>query len=312
MNIISIARGQDTAGQGYALKRALGRHHPEVGFRSAISSETYISYPVDILWDGRLPVLEKLIAAADVVHLHNGVSALRRIDPGRRKAVLTHHHGTAFRRQPAAYLADDRRHRAITAVSTIDLTRYHPSIQWFPQTVDEPALHELAARYRRHPDGRIRIGHAPTSRPVKSTDRFLAAVQSLQRRYPQLELELIERRPHDECLRRKAACDIYYDQVELGYGNNAIEAWTMGIPVVAGADAWTLAAMRERFGELPFYRATEETLEARLEELICDAGLRGHYADLGQRHAARWHYERPSSDRAVELFELAMGYARLG
>ena len=35
---------------------------------------------------------------------------------------------------------------------------------------------------------------------------------------------------------RKGRADVFVDQMILGYGCNAIEAWGMGIPVIAGVD----------------------------------------------------------------------------
>ena len=306
MRVLSITRGQDTAGQGIGLKRAFARYAPEVTFHSVVGNTNYIEYPPDVLWDGIDPIAHELYEAADVVHLHNGITSIRRIDPRHRKPAIDHHHGSAFRRTPGAYLADDRRIGALSVCSTIDMTRYSEALHWLPQTVDEPRMQAIAEEHRRPADGKIRIGHAPTNRPIKSTELFLEAMGRLRARYPHVQLELIERVPHAACLERKATVDIFYDQVGLGYGNNAIEAWVMGIPVVAGADDWTLAAMQERFGELPFYRATERTLEARLEELILEPELRTEYAARGLRHVERFHHQRQAVARALELYTEAI------
>ena len=107
----------------------------------------------------------------------------------------------------------------------------------------------------------VRIAHAPTNRAIKSTDALIAVVEAFRAEGLPVELDLIEQVTLGECLARKAAADIYFDQVILGYGCNAIEAWGMGIPVIAGADPWTLERMRREFdGRLPFLVATEETI----------------------------------------------------
>ena len=94
----------------------------------------------------------------------------------------------------------------------------------------------------------------------------------------------------------------------LGYGCNAIEAWAMGIPVVAGADSWTLARMRQEFGRsgLPFYEATAETIRVALRELVLSADLRAKWDDRGLRHARRFHAEKPALERALELYAEAI------
>jgi hypothetical protein len=304
MNVLGLSRGQDTGGQGIGLKRAFDRYAPDWRVRHAFSSVTYLAYEGDLQWTGREDELRQLFEAADVIHLHNGVSASRRLDPYHRKPMVVHHHGSAYRRSASSYQAEDRRARAVTVVSTIDLLRYGPA-EWMPQVVDEARMATIAGEHRRAPDGKLRIGHAPTARAVKSTALFLEVMARLTSRYPWVELELIERATHADCLRRKATVDLFYDQLLLGYGNNATEAWAMGIPVVAGADDWTLAAMAERFGELPFYRATEATLEARLEELILEPELRTRYAAAGLRHVERFHAQAPAVARMIELYTRA-------
>ena len=74
-------------------------------------------------------------------------------------------------------------------------------------------------------------------------------------------------------MRRKGRADLFVDQVLLGYGCNAIEAWGMGIPVIAGVDPEKAKAIVKQYippdtrdvmlsiwGELPFYESTEEGL----------------------------------------------------
>ena len=64
--------------------------------------------------------------------------------------------------------------------------------------------------------------------------------------------------PNADVLALKAQADILFDQVILGYGNNAIEAMGMGIPVIAGVqDDNVRRAMLDRWGSLPWYDATE-------------------------------------------------------
>jgi glycosyltransferase involved in cell wall biosynthesis len=90
----------------------------------------------------------------------------------------------------------------------------------------------------------------------------------------------------------KATCHVLYDQVQLGYGNNAVEAWAMGIPVIAGGAPTTLTEMRRRFGSLPFVKATEDTIGDALA-LLLDEGERERWGAIGQAHARAWHDEYP-------------------
>lgn len=152
----------------------------------------------------------------------------------------------------------------------------------------------------------IRIAHAPTNRQVKSTDLLIKAVDRLKAEGFDVELDLIERRSWAECLGRKATADIYFDQVGLGYGNNAIEAWAMGIPVIAGASDPVLDEMERRFGELPFYHATLETIYDALKELVEDPKLRERYGRLGYQYAKQWHDGPIVVDRLKAIYSKAV------
>lgn len=156
-------------------------------------------------------------------------------------------------------------------------------------------------------DRRIRIAHAPTNRQVKSTDLLIKAIDQLKADGFDVELDLIERRSWAECMERKAKADIYFDQIGLGYGNNALEAWVMKIPVVAGAADATLDEMERRFGFLPFYHATEETIYDALRELIEDPKLRKRYGLIGYEYVKQWHDYPIVVEQLKALYVKAMG-----
>ena len=153
----------------------------------------------------------------------------------------------------------------------------------------------------------VKVAHAPTQRKIKGTEAFLRAVKRLQDEGHEIELDLIERVSWAECLRRKASADIYYDQTLLGYGNNAIEAWGMGIPVIAGAQERTLAEMRKRFSnELPFYQATEGTIYEALKALVQSADLRAEYSERGLSHVRRFHDQKVVVEQLKDVYTRAL------
>ena len=64
----------------------------------------------------------------------------------------------------------------------------------------------------------------------------------------------------------------------------------MGIPVIAGVqDATVRQAMLERWGSLPWYDATEQTIYDALVRMVESADMRAEYAALGMAHVRRWH-----------------------
>jgi hypothetical protein len=235
------------------------------------------------------------MAWADLIHVsHQPVAD--------DKPQVVQFHGTKFRNNPAKFLDLVARAGAKAVCSTLDLWLLAPDLlTWLPTPYEADFL---AAFRRPLHDGVLRIAHAPTARPVKSTDAFIAAVRRLGREM-RVELVLIERQSWHRCLRRKGQADIYFDQVILGYGNNAVEAWGMGIPVIAGAQPETLGEMEDRFGILPFLAATEDTIYEALVEM---AETREAWAERGRLHFERFH----EASRVVGLLENIYDFALSG
>lgn len=305
MKALSFNAGSDPAGISIGIARAF-RGDPDWEVRSLVSMLNYIEYPIDLEWD------RKGIADwwewADVVHLHHGFNSYERVRANytsrrlRPKPWIVEHHGTGFREDPGPHMAELRRRNAIGVVSTLDL-HLASGLDWLPAPIPVEALRAM----KQPSTDSIRISHAPTNRSIKSTAQLIEAVERLQAEGFPVELDLIEHRPWAECLERKAKADIFFDQVILGYGNNALEAWGMGIPVIAGASDETLDEMERRFGQLPFYHATEETIYDALRELVESPELRERYGQIGHDYVRRFHSEEVVVEQLKGLYQRALG-----
>ena len=273
----------------------------------------YQQMPADIIWThGNTNKIRELAESADIIHLNNSTAAARRLRiPIRAKPTLLHHHGSLFRSNPQYMFQEARIFGAVQCVSTVDLMRTAPDVlHWAPTAYDIDWLAEFGKENRREPDGKLRIVQCPTDgpkSPYKSTPVLEAAVRRLQNEGMDIELVVVRDKPWIEALTLKATADVYFDQVKLGYGCNAVEAWGMGIPVIAGADPWTLAKMREVYGSeaLPFYEATEDTIADAIEALSTKK-LRTQYAKRGMAHVRKFHDERPALTRLAQLYSMAM------
>lgn len=297
----------DPAGVVYRFKEAAERHGG-LSIREAHRSENYLDFPHDIIWraGGKNDAeVRELAESADVIHLNNSPFAYQRFRL--QKPALLHHHGSLFRNDPRKLLDTAKRHRMAQAVSTIDLQRPAPQLlHWLPSAYNVTALHEYAEANRREPDGRIRIVHAPTNRSLKHTDLLVAIVAELQKDGVKVDLDLVEGVTWRECLERKAKADIVFDQLLFGYGCNSIEAWAMGIPVIAGADEWTLDRMGKEWDSIPFEEANEKTLRHVVREMVKSADLREDAAARGMAHVRRYHDEVPALEKLAELYALAI------
>lgn len=308
MNILSIHKGQDTGGQGWRMTDAFHRLLPDWTYHSAYAPNAffYLDYPQDVKWDALK--VAKLWKEAEVVHLHNnfrtaeimeratGVRHYSYRNPLSKRAVI-HYHGTTFRTNPRPHLVQQRQRKALGLVSTLDLWLLAPKqTEWLPAPYHLAWLKKMR---KPHKGEKVVVAHAPTERGVKSTEAFLAAAKRLKG----IEVDLIEGVNWMTCLERKGKADIYFDQVKLGYGCNAIEAWGMGLPVIAGGAPDTLIEMERRFGELPFYAATEDTIYDALKALL-DKDTREEYGARGEAHVRRFH------DDAKVIEQLQDAYRR--
>jgi hypothetical protein len=313
VNVLNISSGQDTGGQQLRTARAFRKHAPDWTYTTVTKRSTF--YPIENPWSGGR-IRREWWPAADVIHAHNNLLGIDRFERklGRKPTVL-HMHGTIYRSNPDLSQTRD----ALVIVSTMDLWALHPDkTEWLPAPYDIDWLASLRpTEWVEHRNGPLRIAHAPTNETVKSTEALRAAVDRLKREGHNVELDVIRNQQWHECLRRKAQADIYFDQVLLGYGCNAVEAWGMGIPVIAGVDPErlltikamqpqslnpaTLSIMRQAWGELPFYEATEDTIYDALLELM-DPEARALYAERGMAHVRKYHDERKVVEQLQELY----------
>lgn len=328
MNAVILSYAQDTNGQNarfveaarkvgrQAIKAvAIGKDDPAgvVGryqegakkrealvIRSAHRITHYFDFAHDIIWDRHTESdIARLIAESDVVHLNNSHIAASRFRI--RKPMLLHHHGSMYRNNPERAHSIARQFRMIQAASTIDLLRFSPDVKWLPTAYDVTTLREYADSHRREADGKVRIVHCPTNRAGKHTELLIATVKKLQKTLP-VELVLVEGKTNADVLYEKAKADIVFDQLMWGYGCNSVEAWAMGVPVISGADDWTSSRMTEEWGGLPFYAATEDTLEQAIRDMVESKELRAEWGQRGYEHVLRYHDELPALVRLVELY----------
>jgi hypothetical protein len=258
-------------------------------------------YPIEnrLNW----PLLRKEWELADVVHINNDLrhSESAHMKGWPRRPMVIHHHGTMFRTRPDYHLQALREYDAVGIASTVDLHAIAPEeVDWLPQAYDSEELMAYRREYQPKP-GILKVAHAPTNRPIKSTDALANAVRKLQRLGVGIELDIIERVQNGPCLKRKAQADVFVDQLLLGYGCNAIEAWGMGIPVIAGVDVIrtpklihqfipsnTKQVMLEKWDRFPFMEATEQTLTAALMKMT-NPKVRAYWAGRGRAHFNRFH-----------------------
>ncbi len=300
MNLLHLHPGADTGGQSAASKRVLEAGGDSV--RVFTRKPHPFKYGGVEEWDDE--AVRESYRWADVVVVHNDPALIERVTEEKRRSrpLFLHHHGSMFRDYPRRY--DDA--AAIGArqiVSTVDLLLTVPengAADWMPQVVDTTKLRAMREACRPDDHERIIVTHAPTNRMIKGTRYVMMAKRQLR---GQADFVIIQRQPWIICLTLKASSHIFIDQLSLGYGNNAIEAWAMDLPVIAGATPQIIAKMTEVYeGQLPFFLATRETLRDRLVDLIESQELREAWAATGRDHIGRWHEPEAWARRARDIY----------
>lgn len=289
MRVLIHSTGQDTGGQGSRIKELLERHVEGIEVRSAIVSQTYIGYPTDVLIQGERHAQE-LFDWADVLHLRHRLIAWKQYSGKRARPTVLHHHGTFFIDNHPKLYPEAKHLGMLQFVSGLEMQEMEPGTVWLPQPHDMDALAAIRRKvFRRH--NTLRIVQCPT-RPSKGTAIVQEAVKRLAEQHD-FEFEVVSGVSWAECLARKARADIFIDQIgpgAWGYGNNAVEAWAMGMPVISEApDPKVHRRMLDTWGELPFLSTHGSTVEEQLERLITSKPLREEYAARGEAHGRAFH-----------------------
>jgi len=191
------------------------------------------------------------------------------------------------------YLGTDIRERGIIpeidALSDLNITTefdhlaLHPGLRFSFLPFEVSDFEVRAAE-----NERLRICHAPRNRALKGTGRIIEVVREMERRH-NVELVLIEGKPHAEALEIKRTCDIAIDQIGdrggTGYGVNSLETLSMGIPTLTSFTPDFEAFLADH----PFVVVNPDTLAASLEEVILDGGLRRQKGRQGRAFVEKYH-----------------------
>jgi hypothetical protein len=138
--------------------------------------------------------------------------------------------------------------------------------------------------------GPIKLVHSPNHRHFKGTRFIEAAVASLRAKGYDIELILVERVSNEEAKRMYAEADVVVAQCIAGWlGYTEIEAMAAGKPVIGYLRNTDYLAHSPG---CPLVSANPATLEAVLEELVCDPDRRAELGRLGRTYIEReWSYE---------------------
>jgi len=180
-------------------------------------------------------------------------------------------------------------------VTTPDLLAAVPEAQLLPQSVY--GLRDVKPSYPA-PEGVLRLAHAPTNRGRKGTDYIIEAVENLCTQGMDIELDLIEKVSHDESLKRMRACDVFIDQLNIGwYGVASVEAASMGKPIITRIDEDLIEV--SRMEAPPFVRATPESIQRQIACLYENRGMLPEFGEKCRRFVISRHDATNNAARVV-------------
>jgi glycosyltransferase involved in cell wall biosynthesis len=243
--------------------------------------------------------LARLLPRTDVFHFYFGLTLVPKslqfpLLRAFRKKSLYHFLGSDIRRRTPADLAYGKRADA-QVVGSYDAVRWVPDAEVIPPGLD------LAAYSPVPPSDRARplVVHAPSDRRRKGTEHVARACEELG-----VELDVVERLPHDEARRRYERADIVVEQLNAGWhGVFALEAMALAKPVVTYLKDDVVRRTEEAFGvRVPIVSATKETLVERLRPLVDSPAERRRIGAESRAYVERVHDIDKVADRLLELY----------
>jgi len=223
----------------------------------------------------------------DMYHLHDGGLFPGNIDIPlifkKKGAVCIHWHGTKLRKREKGL----SKYAALEFVSTPDLLKYVEDAEWIPNPIDldntflEPVIADDDPQT-------IKILHAPTNRIAKGTASIISAVGSLKTDGYDIDLNIVENRPHRELVQEMKNSDIVIDQINpaIGtYGMVSVEAMALGKPVVCHLKEEYIAL----FANCPIVNSGADKLKERISYLIDDMDARRKLGGQGRRYVEKNH-----------------------
>lgn len=297
---ILLCANTDYGGGTWFLAQAINRY-TEHEARQFKMIQSALGYPYHILSPSRAE-MRALVEWCDVLHMRETVKFLPSgcLRKQQRPTVMTYC-GRGYRKSAKKLIESNRALGWVVTVSTPDLPFYYPGKPplWIPNT-REDMIDYPSQKYHQ-----FTVAHAPTFRERKGTETVIKAIQGLN----DVGLDLIEKETYSQCLQRKAECHLLVDQFANGYGNNTIEAWALGIPVITNDEKTQFTHhLEEACGYLPFVKAPEDAgaLREIIDRLHKDKAFYAEMLEKGRRFFFTYHHAPAVAQRVIEIYEMAL------
>jgi hypothetical protein len=243
--------------------------------------------------------LVRLLPRTDVFHFYFGLTLVPKslqfpLLHALRKKSLYHFLGSDIRGKSPNELTYGGRADAQVVGS-------YDAVKWVPEAEVIPPGLDLAGYTPVPPSDRARplVVHAPSDRVRKGTEHVIQACEELD-----VELDIVERVPHDEARKRYEQADIVVEQLNAGWhGVFGLEGMALGKPVVTYLKEDVVRRTEEAFGiRVPIVSATKETLAERLRPLVDSPAERRRIGAESRAYVERVHDIDKVADRLLALY----------
>jgi glycosyltransferase involved in cell wall biosynthesis len=136
------------------------------------------------------------------------------------------------------------------------------------------------------------VVHAPNHRGLKGTEFLIKACEELRREGLEVELRLLERVPNAEVKAAMEAADIVAEEFLLGYALTAMEAMSLGRPVLSNLSEvgyYEVHRWSTGLDECPIVSTRPDEIADNLRRLVVDPELRRRLGQAGRDYVVRYH-----------------------
>ena len=154
---------------------------------------------------------------------------------------------------------------------------------------------------------KIKIIHSPTSREFKGSDYILDALERLEKKYSNIEIQIIENIPNEEALVLYQEAHLVIDQVLIGwYGGFAVEVMKMGKPLAVFIREEDLKFIPSEMAvdlKDAIIQITPFNIENVLSQYIENIQLLNSKSLKSLDYVEKWHNPRHVAEEVKKVYE---------
>jgi glycosyltransferase involved in cell wall biosynthesis len=149
----------------------------------------------------------------------------------------------------------------------------------------------------------ITILHAPTNRIFKGTMYIEQAIDQLKEEGYDIEFRLVENVTHEELFKEYELCDIFIDQISVGwYGTAALEAMAVGRPTCAFIDERYYQYI-DYAKDIPVVNVTRDNITEQLRFLIVNQNELSNLGRKSRQFVEKYHDVKHVAQKLKTIYQ---------